>query len=218
MASEDVKFNMIGEYLSETINSLSADTLTSIFGLDKAESKMTNKSSNSSTLSQNRRLLNQVSTRRSSAQIPIDVWTSINKSYQVTAKDVESLSNFKHFLSEKALVNSSSKTSIFDLRSGEIKIFQHLRNRLLQGALKLNLQPDSEIKSFKTLADGIMIFAVAGGRVPYSDFDSYKHALLDEIGINDKLITTLSEKVNLKQISSKVLDQIDADELLNGIL
>lgn len=207
---------MIGEFVSNTINSMSADMLVSMLGLSSKDSKVLKSKYNPN--SNTRPIVGSYASRKIKTEIPsLSVWQHINKTVILKENDLEQLIGFKSFLQLKGLVAPDTKTSILDLKPGEINMFHQIRNKIIKSTLKYSLLDKGDVSKFKTPSDGILIMSVAGGPVEFDNFTNYKNELLNSIGINDTFIDTIKDKVTLKEVASKMVDSIDDDEFLNGL-
>lgn len=207
-------FNMIGEYIAATVNSMSAESLVSLMGLNNKEASTIKKGLGTA---QAQKTIGSYASRKITTTIPVSLWSQLNKTIQFKAPDLEQVQGFKSYLQSLELIGPNTKASLLDFSVGDFNVFHLLRNKMIKASLKYSLLDAGQTKNFASPADAILIMAVAGAPLPFPDFSTYKTKLLDSIGINDSLLDSISSKVSVKDIASKVIDSIDDDEFLNDL-
>lgn len=211
-----MEFNLIGDYIAKTINSMSADSLVSLLGLSSKEASLVKKQTSGSDSFQKTQIGTYAS-RKIKTNVPASLWSQINQTIVIKPPDLEDLKLFKSFLQMNKLVGATTTNSLLDIKAGEMNMFHQLRNKIIKSSLKYSLMDVGQAKTFKTPSDAILIMVVAGEPLDYPDFSTYKDKLLSSIGVNGTFIASIKDQVSLKQVGMKVVDAIDDDEFLNGI-
>lgn len=211
-----MEFNLIGDYIAKTINSMSADSLVSLLGLSSKEASVLKKAGASSDPFQKQQI-GSYAARKIKTNVPASLWSQINQTIVIKQPDLEDLKMFKAFLQMKGLIAETTTNSLLDMKLGEMNMFHQLRNKMIKSSLKYSLMDAGQAQKYKAPSDAILIMAVAGAPLEYPDFSTYKNELLDSIGVNDGFLASIKDKVSLKEIGTKIVDGIDDDEFLNGI-